>query len=172
MQRRDVGNLAVGLGFILFGAALLAYQFIPGLSEALDLSEAWPLLLFGIGVLLIGVAAVGREPGLAVPGSVLTGLGLIFFWQNMNDAWETWSYVWALIPGFVGVGSIISGLLEGRGRNAFRDGSSLIILSLVLFAIFGSLLGGLNLLGAYWPLLLVLVGVLLILRPLFSARNP
>jgi hypothetical protein len=38
------------------------------------------------------------------PGSILAGIGGIFYYQNLTNDWESWAYIWALIPGFVGIG--------------------------------------------------------------------
>jgi fatty acid desaturase len=77
-----------------------------------------------------------------------------------------------LIPGFVGVGAILAGLLgEGDVRRALRDGSRSIIASVVLFAIFGSLFGALGFLGDYWPVLLILLGLLIFAQVLFRPRR-
>ena len=48
-----------------------------------------------------------------------------------------------MIPGFVGVGIIIQQVLKGQSRKGLREGGRLIIISLILFAIFGALIGGL-----------------------------
>ena len=83
----------------------------------------------------------------------------------------SWSYAWTLIPGFVGVGSILAGLLGDNRNRSIRDGLNLLVISAVLFLIFGSFLGGLDLLGDYWPVLLILLGVWLLLQPVFRRRQ-
>jgi ribose/xylose/arabinose/galactoside ABC-type transport system permease subunit len=76
--------------------------------------------------------------------------------------------MWTLIPGFSGLGTLLAGLLGMEARRSIQAGAWQVFISLVLFFIFGSFLGGLNLFGAYWPLLLVLLGLLILLRPLFK----
>ena len=107
---------------------------------------------------------------MAVPACIVGGIGGLLYWQNATGNWESWAYAWALIPGFVGVGVVLSRLLGGGGRKALQEGGSLILISLALFAVFGSWLGGLNLFGDYWPVLLILWGVWLLIRPLFRSR--
>ena len=46
----------------------------------------------------------------------------------------------------------------------------LILISLVLFAIFGSFFGALGLVGDYWPVLLIVLGLLMLVRRLFRPR--
>jgi len=65
-----------------------------------------------------------------------------------------------LIPGFVGVGSILAGLLGDHMASNLRRGLDLMAASAVLFLIFASFLGGWKLLGNYGPaVLLILLGV-------------
>jgi hypothetical protein len=56
-------------------------------------------------------------------------------------------------------------MLEGHFREALRSGVRLVLISSVLFLIFAALLGGPNLLGAYWPVLLILLGIYLLASP-------
>jgi hypothetical protein len=108
---------------------------------------------------------------MAVPACIVAGIGGLLYWQNLTGNWDSWSYAWALIPGFVGVGIILAGLMgEGRLRDAIDGGGTLILISAVMFAIFGSFLGGLELLGDWWPLLLILVGLLVLVRSFFRKR--
>jgi hypothetical protein len=69
------------------------------------------------------------------------------------------------------VGILLSGLLGEEGGEALRAGGSLILISLVLFAAFGSLFGALGMMGRYWPVLLILLGLTLLLAPLLRARR-
>jgi hypothetical protein len=108
---------------------------------------------------------------MAVPATIVGGIGGLLYWQDLTGRWETWSFAWALIPGFVGVGIILAGLLgAGKLRESIESGGVLIIISLVLFAIFGSFLGGIDLLGSYWPVLLIALGLILLLRSIFTRR--
>jgi hypothetical protein len=117
------------------------------------------------------VAILAGVPGLAVPAAIAGGIGALLWWQNSTDHWETWAYAWSLIPGFVGVGIILNGLLSGNVRSGLIGGGWLIIISLILFFIFGSFLGGLELFGAYWPILLIALGLLILVGPLLRSRS-
>jgi hypothetical protein len=167
MRRRQRSNLAVGLILILVGAWFLAVQVFPNLRVWSNLTFSWPLIVIGAGVLLLIVGLLAGETGMAVPACIVGGIGGLLYYQNLTGNWESWAYAWTLIPGFVGVGVIISGLLGSRPKRAFGDGLNLIIISLVLFLIFAAFLGGPNLLGPFWPVLIILLGLWLIVRPLF-----
>jgi len=167
MSRRRRTSLVGGIILVLLGAWLLAIQLVPGLDRLINIEFTWPWIIIGVGVLLFVFGLVAGEPGMAVPACIVAGIGGILYYQYTTGDWASWSYAWALIPGFVGVGSILAGLLGDNRSRSIRDGLNLLVISAVLFLIFGSFLGGLNLLGNYWPVLLILLGVWLLLRPVF-----
>jgi hypothetical protein len=171
MERRHRSGLVGGIILVLLGAWLLAVQFIPGLDNLINIDYSWPWIVIGIGVLLFILGLVIGEPGMAVPACIVGGIGCILYYQNTTGNWESWAYAWTLIPGFVGIGSIIAGLLGENRQKSISDGLNLLVISAVLFVIFGSFLGGLNLLGDYWPVLLILLGVWILLRPVFRRRR-
>jgi hypothetical protein len=156
-----------GLILILIGALILAVQLLPGLQIWLS----WPWIIIGFGVLMLVIGSATGVPALAVPASIIAGIGGILYYQTITGDWDSWGYIWSLIPGFVGVGILLSGLLGEGGGEAMRGGGWLILISLVLFAAFGSLFGALGMLGDYWPVLLILLGLLLLVGPLLRARR-
>jgi hypothetical protein len=154
----------------LIGGVALAIQLVPSLKDlAFDYWE-WPAWIIGLGLVFLLAAAIGGVPGLAVPAAIIGGIGGLFYYQNVTGDWESWAYAWTLIPGFVGVGIILMHLLEGKFRKAFREGGGPIIVSLILFGIFGSFLGGPPLLSQFWPVLIILVGLWLLVRSFFRPR--
>jgi hypothetical protein len=73
--------------------------------------------------------------------------------------------MWALIPGFVGVGTILAGLLGENTRRNLGHGLRLIITSAVLFLVFATFFGGLSILGEYGlPIILILLGLYILAR--------
>src|SRR5512133_168122 len=171
MDERRRSSAVAGLILILLGGLFLIGQLFPGLWNWVG-AYSWPLIVVAAGVLLLVLGLVFRAPGLVVPACIVGGVGCLLYWQNATNNWESWAYAWALIPGFVGVGTVLLGLLN-RDRRTAGGGLWLILISLVLFAVFGSFLGGFNFLGAYWPVLVILLGVLALVRALFrSEREP
>jgi hypothetical protein len=168
MDSRRRSNLIGGIVLILVGGFLLAAQIFPGLGLTLNIELSWPLILVGIGIFLLLLGLLVNEPDMAVPACVVGGIGGILYWQNMTGDWASWAYAWTLIPGFVGVGVILSGLFGGKFRRSLRDGGTLILISLVMFAIFSSLLGGKSYLGVYWPVLIILLGLWLLISFFFK----
>jgi hypothetical protein len=171
------GILGFGVVLVLVGAFFLAAQFIPGLDQLIQLEYQWPWWVIGVGVVFLLLSALLRVPGLAVPGAIISGIGGILYYQNTTGDWASWSYIWALIPGFVGIGIMLMNFLEGKFMHGLREGLGAIVVSLVMFAIFGSFLGGPRIMGDLWPLLLIGAGVLILLqnlrrRPSHTDQNP
>jgi hypothetical protein len=168
-QRRS--NLVVGLLLLLLGAWFLATQFYPQLTDIINLQLNWPMYVVGVGLLFFVLAALAGAPGLAVPGSIIIGIGGILYYQNLTGDYESWAYAWTLIPGFVGVGIFFTNLFEGEFLSGLREAARLIFFSLVMYAIFGAFLGGPAILGDYWPVLLVLAGLWMLWRGAFRPRG-
>lgn len=157
------GSIIGGLILILVGALFLLLQAFPELAAQFNPDLQWPLIIIAVGLLFI-VGAVLGEASLAVPGAIIGGIGGLLYYQNLSGNWESWAYVWALIPGFVGLGLMLMGVLDREKRSSIRDGIRLIFISLILFAIFGGFLGGFYGLRQFWPLLLIIAGVWLLWR--------
>jgi hypothetical protein len=168
-QRRT--SIFLGVLLILVGALILAAQIIPGFSDLINISFSWPVIIIAVGLLLFVFGLFAGEPGMSVPAAIVTGIGCIFYWQDATGSWSSWSYIWSLIPGFVGIGLVLAGLLGDNTRQSIREGINLILISLILFAIFGSIFGGFQILGQYWPALLVLLGLWMLIQALFRARK-
>ena len=166
MEKRKRTNLVGGIILILVGAWFLALQFFPQLGEWINIELSWPLIIIGVGVFLLVLGLLVGEPGMAVPAVIVGGIGCLLYYQNTTGDWDSWAYAWTLIPGFVGLGIILEGLLGGKFRNGLRAGGSLVVISAILFVVFASFLGGPALLGTYWPVLLILFGLWFIIRGL------
>ena len=170
MNRSTRSSIAAGVLLILAGIASLLIRFIPGLSEYLALSDNWPLIVIAVGFGLLLFGLLVGAPAMAVPACIVGGIGCILYYQNTTGDWASWSYAWALIPGFVGVGILLQGLIEGRFRHTLGEGINTIIVSLILFLIFGSFLGNLGF-GSYWPVLLIILGAWMLIRPLLRRQK-
>jgi hypothetical protein len=164
MDTRTRSAAVGGVLLILLGAMLLLVQINPAWRGWLGLEWSWPLIVVAVGVGLFFLGLITGAPAMAIPACIVAGIGGILYWQNLTGNWLSWSYAWALIPGFVGVGMILAALLGEGGWSQAGKGAESILVSLVLFLIFGSLFGGLWALGPYWPALLILVGAVQLVR--------
>lgn len=160
MDTARKSGLAGGLVLILLGLAFLAAQLLPGLWSWVS-EVSWPLIVVGAGALLLIIGWLVGAPNMAVPACIVGGIGGLLYWQNATGDWASWAYAWALIPGFAGVGNLIAGLWAGKSGQA-RGGAWSVLISLILFAIFGSFMGGFTVLGVYWPVLVIALGLLLL----------
>lgn len=157
-------NLVGGIILILLGLLFLAREIAPQYFQFWE----WPFFIIGLGVVFFIWAIVSGTGGLAVPGAILSGIGGIFYYQNMSGDWESWSYIWSLIPAFVGVGVMIGGLIDKNYKDAFSGGLTLIVISAILFLVFGSAFGLDLEFTQYWPVLLIALGLISLVRVAFS----
>lgn len=160
MNRYGRSQLALGIILILLGTWFLLDRKVPEFHEFFEKYTVWPNNMFLIGAGLFIFGLIVGAPGLSVPAAVVAGLGGIFYYQQTFDNAGSWSYMWTLILGFIGVGVILQGLLGEDTAHNIKRGLNLIVVSAVLFLIFSSFLGDLNVLGNYGPaVLLILLGV-------------
>jgi cytochrome bd-type quinol oxidase subunit 2 len=167
-MKRDRGQLAMGLILILVGAWFVAVNQVPGLQDWANQYLQWPLNIVAIGAALLVVGLLVGAPGMAVPAAIVAGVGGILYYQNTSGNWSSWSYLWTLIFGFVGVGTLLHALFTWNGRRA-REGMNAIAVSAVLFLIFATIFGGLEILGGSYGVaaLLVVIGLWLVVNGLF-----
>lgn len=174
MIKRNRTQLVLGIILILVAAWLIAVRLQPGLARLIHLTLDWPVWVLFAGAIILLIGLLVGEPGMAVPACIVAGIGGILYYQNATGNWASWSYLWTLIPGFVGVGSILAGILGEDFTRSVRSGLNLLLISLVLFLIFATLLGGWTILGpysAYAPIvLLLLLGLWLIARGALRRR--
>jgi hypothetical protein len=169
---RNRTQLALGIILILLGGWLVAAKQIPELQSWWIYNYVWPMWVIGAGVVILIIGMLAGTPGMAVPACIVAGIGGILYYQNTTNNFSSWSYLWTLIPGFVGVGSILAGLLGDNTRHNLSHGINALVTSAVLFLIFATLLGGLKLLGSYGlPVILILLGVYIIVRGLFRNKE-
>jgi hypothetical protein len=169
----------VGIFLVLLGLLFLA-------SEQLNFDfgrYGWPMFVIvpGVFLLLVGLA-IPHEGGLgaAIPGGIVTTVGLLLLFQSATDTYATWAYAWALVaPGSVGVTLTLFGLIHGR-RDLLDAGLRTAMVGLGLFVGFGLFFE--NLIGIddahanstlrdALPVMAVVLGVLIVLWNLLPDRS-
>lgn len=159
------GSIFTGTLLILVGIFFLLAEFFPGLAATINMAFLWPLIVLALGAFFL-VAAVLGNYGLAVPGVILSGIGSNLFYMNTTGNWDFWQ-LWLLVPSYVGMGIVLSTLLAGkRLSSGLRAGGVPLTIGLILFVIFALPYNVLT----YWPALLILLGVWLLLRNARSGR--
>ena len=174
------GTLA--LGAILITTGLLA---VIGRVAGVDLEtlvgeQTWPWLVIVPGIVLLGLTLTVKPPdgvGFVIAGSIVTTVGAILLYQATTELWESWAYVWVLIPGAAGLGMAVYGLLTGIG-DLVTKGTRMTIISGVLFVIgwwwFETLFrtGEVPVdAGSWWPIVAIGVGILIASRALWATRQ-
>jgi protein-S-isoprenylcysteine O-methyltransferase Ste14 len=172
-QTRSGSPGAAVLGGILIVLGLI---FFAGNQLNIDIGEAtWPLYVIAPGVALVTLGLTQRHgSGLTIFGSIVTMVGLVLFYQNATDHWESWAYAWALVgPGGSGIGMLLYGTRSGDRKMA-RDGFWTILTALGIFAVglvfFEGIIGisGERLPLPNWvlPVAVIVIGVLVLVRGL------
>ncbi len=124
------GAVLIALGLLsLFGQIFRSFPFW---------NYLWPVVIIGFGGLFfVGMFAGGRSmAALAIPGSIICGVGVMMFLQNLFNHWESWAYGWTVILISIGLGIFIMGLytnVEHRRQAGLR----LMKVGAILFIIFG-----------------------------------
>ncbi len=126
----------------------------------------WPMIILGLGIMFLLSALLPSAYGMAMPGAILAAIGGILLYQNTTGDWASWSYVWALIPGSVGIGLVLISLL-GRRRGPWVVGIYFIFWALLFFAIFAAFFAPGWPLLKYWPVLLIVFGLFVLARALW-----
>ena len=160
-NRSNAGALVGGAVMIAFGLLALAGQFFRSVNWGL----LWPFIVIAVGIVFfVAMFAGGRQTAaLAVPGSIIGGIGLVLLFQNITHHWESMSYFWTLIIMFVGVGIYTMGWYGGdQGQK--QAGARAIKVGVILFVIFGAffemIFSSFN--GLVFPVLLILLGAYLV----------
>ncbi|HNT77444.1 MAG TPA: hypothetical protein PKH77_20720 [Anaerolineae bacterium] len=164
-------NISAGIVLIVLGVVFLLFQIFPYLR----VTFTWPMiiLLVALGLLVIGLLTL--TPEMVIPASIVGGIGSILYLQNSGIlTWASWAYLWTLIPGFAGIGTLIAGLLR-RQRKMIVEGLNTLLTSAILFAIFGAIFGNMfgffPLNGVTLALLLIGLGVILFIRALLPSPH-
>ncbi len=172
MSKERKSDLVFGIVLLLIGGLFLVARLnlVPGLNEIINSQYQWPFIVIGVGLLLFLIGLLTRSPGMSVPACIVGGIGGILYYTNVTQRWGDWSYLWTLIPGFVGVGAILSNLIGGGGTRGYRDGLRLILISLILFVVFIMLFSGQGYFIKYWPILVILAGVWIIIQTIIRKK--
>ena len=169
MEKKKINwQVYVGVVLVLSGALLLADLISP-----VDLMRNfWPLLviLFGVSFFVGMVVSGKRGAGLAIPGSIITTVGVLFLVQNTFHLWVTWAYAW-------GLGLLIMNIYLKQERLR-RAGGLVIGIGLTLFVIFGVLfeiilnIAGTDLhSGVFLGVGLILLGLFVVFSKSLFSRN-
>ena len=167
-SRRNTGSLVGGSLLIIFGVLALLGKLFQNFNFW---NSFWPFFIIGVGLLFfVGMFAGGKSvSGLAIPGSIITTIGLMLFYQNITNHWESWSYGWTVILMAVGLGIFIMGAW-GQNESQRAAGLRVLRIGLIMFIIFGAFFELIftagrpfSLRSIVFPVALILLGLYLVL---------
>lgn len=167
-QRNNTGGLIGGVILIGLGLLFLLAQFFSFQAWG----WLWPFGVIGIGALFfVGMLAGGKSTaGLAIPGSIISVIGLMLLVQSLTGYWSSWAYGWTVILMAVGLGIWIAGRW-GDNPGQRHAGLRVMEIGLVLFVVFGAFfdlvifgVAGTGLRQAFFPVMLILIGLYLMVR--------
>lgn len=173
------GGSSIALGIVLVVVGIFALLVV---LTGVDLTQyGWPLFIIipGLTLMVVGFLSVGAVA--TVPGGIVTMTGVVLAYCNATGDWPFWAYGWSLVtPGGVGLGIYLQALRD-RDPHALRTGRTLLFVSLLIFLIgfvlFESILGisGRDYFGPYgkaaFPVLIILVGIVLLVRRMQQSRQ-
>jgi hypothetical protein len=174
--RRGGSGVALGVVLVVVGLFYLIVQL-----AGVDLSSfGWPLFVIIPGLTLLIVGFVSLGTGAAIPGGILTMVGLVLAYQSSTGNWASWAYAWALVaPGGVGLGLFLQGLRE-RNAGLIKQGRNVMFVAALIFMIgfvfFESILdiSGMSdepVVKAALPALFIVIGILLLARSVQNRRK-
>ncbi len=160
--RKLAAVLLIGLG----GLFLVAQVFNFSIFGIL-----WPFFVLIPGAAFLYAALTGdrSRAGLAVPGAMVTGTGVILLYQSLTGHWASWAYIWALYPVFLGLALTFIGQ-RTNNENTYHAGGNFVKFGLIGFISFWALFelfifsGSASILATLVPLALIVAGGYLLLR--------
>jgi hypothetical protein len=163
---RNIGSLIGGILLIALGFLALLAQVFKGVDFW---GMFWPFIVIGVGAMFfVGMVTGGKATApLAIPGSIITIIGLMLFLQNITGYWESWSYGWTVILMAVGLGIYIAGVWAGDPDQR-ASGIKVLRIGAIMFIIFGAffemIFQSFALSRYIFPVALILLGLYLIFR--------
>jgi hypothetical protein len=165
-------QIVLGVLLVLLGLWFAAVQQVQVLRDWVASQWVWPFYVVGAGALILLIGLLTSAPAMAIPACMVAGIGGILYYQLRYNDWDTWSFLWTLIPGFVGLGTVLTGLFGVDTRHNLGRGINLLAVSAVMFLVFATLFKRLTILGPYGPAaLLILLGLYVIGRSLGRSRR-
>ena len=132
------------------------------------------MLAFGSLFFVLMFAGGKQTAPFAIPGSIITGVGLILLVQSFIHHWEAITYLWTLVILLAGVGIYIMGWY-GADEGQLHSGRRVMKAGAILFVIFGAFFEMIfsSLDNLLFPILLILFGGYLVLSRsgLFSRKQ-
>jgi len=147
-------DMIIGVSLVILGILFLSENF--GFMT-FDFKDIWPLFIIFAGIGFgIGYLQDRKNYGMLMPASILILYGLLFFYCTI-EGWYIMSALWPVFILGPGIGFFMMYLLGEREKGLLIPASILTGIG-VLFLISHSGF------WRYWPLALIIVGIVMIVR--------
>ena len=149
-----MSDMVIGVGLVILGILFLSENFG---YLSFDFQNVWPVfvLLAGVGF-WIGFYQDRKNYGLLMPGSILIIYGILFLYSSV-EGWYLMSYWWPIFILGPGIGFFMMYIFGEKEKGMLIPASILTGIS-VLFLI------GYSGIWRYWPVIMIVVGLVLIFR--------
>lgn len=155
---------------VVWGGALVVLGILLLYDNAFNvnlfsMARLWPIFLLGLGLVfeISYFASHSRNnPGLLVPGGILTTLGLVFFFQTYTD-WYFMKYSWPFFILAVAIGLFQLYLFSGRPKPLLIPIFILSTVSVVSFSILvlNGFMSFINF-SLFAPIVLIIIGIVIL----------
>lgn len=156
-------NLVWGFLFIIFGVLLMLNNFFD--IEFFSMHYFWPIFVLVPGLIFeVTYYMTGKDPGILVPGGILTTIGILFFFETFTN-WYFSAYTWPVYPLAVAIGLFQLYLFGGRKWGLLVPIGILTAVSAISFAsmVLGTLFNWINF-SFIFPIILILLGIVILFK--------
>lgn len=183
--QQPAGKQSDSHGPMMMGAALLLLGIVLLVGELLHFSFGsimWTFIFIIPGAVLFLSANSSKDShaeGLAILGSMMMTLGIIFLGQILLNMWASWAYAWTLLaPTSIGVAQVVFGKQHDR-EGLVKNGNRLIEIGLTMFFFFFVFfeillnISGKNLIPGNlpaFPTALIVLGIFVIMRSILRRK--
>lgn len=144
-------SLVPGILLIVLGIIF----FLPNFTS-IRMQELWPFFILGLGVYFFILFFTDRNNfGVLMPASVLTVIGLLFFYCAMTG-WEAMAALWPFFIIGPGIGFFLMYALGRKERG-------LLYPAFIVTGVGCIFLMGTAGFADFWPVILIIVGALMLL---------
>ena len=175
--RRNGGTLAVAI--LLIGIGLF-FLLVNTNVVRVSIGQLWPAIPALIGAALLVQFFTGgmRDPGLVTGGTIFLLTGLFFFLFTLGVTiepfgrvnWGDMAVLWPAMPTIIGVALLIQWLVGGlRDHGLLIPVTIFFLIGLGGFAFTLRGIPAFSILIDYWPALLIVIGLIVLVR---SLRRP
>lgn len=156
-------NYSLGVVLILVGVLLLFNQVFN--LHILGIGNLWPLFILVPGLIFeFGYFSTNRNPGLLVPGGILTTIGTLFLFLNYTT-WGLMKYAWPVFPLAVAIGLFQLYVFGFREKGLLIPVFILSAISIISFVsiLFNEILWWIDS-SFIFPAILILVGAAILFK--------